>query len=196
MATRFVADAPPQPIVNSLAETFQSTNGDIRAMLRTLIFSDEFAASRGQKIKRPLEFFISVLRVTGAEINSQRGRLRDLTTALKLLGQVPFQWSPPNGYPDFAGWWLTTSGMLNRWNFAMLTTTGGLRNVTVPFSRLTSAADSPADEVDVLSLAFLGEPLPTDARDILVSYVSDGNLDETVPAVAGLILGSPYFQVR
>jgi uncharacterized protein (DUF1800 family) len=196
MATRFVADDPPQSIIAPLAETFQSTNGDIRAMLRTLIFSDEFAASSGQKIKRPLEFFISVLRVTGAEIDPQRGRLRDLTTALKMLGQVPYQWSPPNGYPDFSAWWLTTSGMLNRWNFAMHATTGGLRGMSIPLRSLLRTADSPADVVDVLSLEFLGSPLPPDARDILVAFVSDGNLDETVPAAAGLILGSPYFQVR
>jgi len=196
LAIRFVADDPPQSIIDSLAATFQSTGGDIKAMLHTLIFSDEFAASAGMKVKRPLEFFNSVLRVTGAEVTVRGGRIRDLQNALKNLGQVPYFWSPPNGYPDFAGWWLTTSGVLNRWNFAMLATTGGLPGVNIPLDRITAAADSPVDVVDVLSLAFLGTALPEDARAVMIDFSSDGDLTDKIPVVAGLILGSPYFQIR
>jgi uncharacterized protein (DUF1800 family) len=161
-------------------------------MLRTLLKSDEFKASAGQKIKRPLEFFISALRVTGAEIKRTP---RALTEHLRNMGQVPFSWSPPTGFPDYADWWTTTSGMLNRWNFALLLTGGMVQGVELDLKALTTDAASAQDVVDVLSIRFLGEKLPDNARDILVDYAA-ADLEKTLPEVAGLILGSPHFQMR
>lgn len=194
LATRFVRDDPPAALVDELAASFSSSGGDIRAWLRTLVQSPAFAASKGQKLRRPLEFVLALLRVTEASISATP---RGLMRAVQLLGQTPFGWAPPNGYPDVAGYWLNTSGMLNRWNFAMLTAGNQLRDVQVPLARLTADAGSASDVVDLLSLRFLGEALPNDARDVLVSFASDGPLDDLRrSAVAGLILGSPYFQVR
>ena len=161
-------------------------------MMRTLLKSDEFKASVGQKFKRPLEFFISTMRVTGAEI---RHTPRALTNQLRQMGQMPLMWSPPTGYPDYADWWTTTSGMLNRWNFALALTTGEVSGVEVDLPALVADAASAQDMVDLLSIRFLGEKLPDNARDILSDYAGT-DIDKTLPEIAGLILGSPYFQVR
>lgn len=193
LAVRFVADDPPASLVDRLAETFQHSGGDIKEMLRTLIFSPEFAAGAGQKVKRPLEFLVSLVRVTDLQLN---GSPRPLIRALHRLGQTPYGWATPDGYPDEAGWWLTTSGLLDRWNLAMLIATGAFRGIRIPYRRLLADAASAEDVVDLLSLRFLGEPLPDEARDALVAYASEGELQERVPAVAGLILGGPQFQVR
>jgi hypothetical protein len=193
LAVRFVADDPPPTIVVRLAETFQKTGGDTRDMLRTLTSSPEFADSAGQKVKRPLEFFVSLVRVTELQIV---GNPRPLAETLRLLGQMPYTWPSPDGFPDYAGWWLTTSGLLGRWNLAMRVTTGALPGVRVSYRRLLADAGSPADMVDLLSLQFLGETLPDHARDLLISFASDGDLRENIPALAGLILGGPQFQVR
>ncbi|MCF6278255.1 MAG: DUF1800 domain-containing protein [Anaerolineales bacterium] len=193
LARRFVADEPPASLVETLSQVFLESAGDMRAILRTLLASDEFRDSAGQKFKRPLEFFASTIRVTQAEITrTQRG----MANYLRLLGQVPFFWSPPDGYPDYADWWTTTSGMLNRWNFAIRLTAGMLPGVVVDLNGLTSDAASSQDVVDVLSIQFLGEKLPDEPRDILIDYASTGSLDDTLPDIAGLILGSPYFQMR
>lgn len=194
LARRFVSDSPPQTLVDSLAQIFTQTDGDIRALLRALFQSDEFKASVGQKFKRPLDFFVSALRVTDASI-VRRGT-RGLQDHLRLLGQVPFTWQPPNGFPDVQGYWATTSGLLGRWNFGNLLVSNQIPGVEVSLDSLTSDASSPEDIVDVLSLRFLGEPLPADARSILVDFASAGDLDTVIPAVAGLILGSPHFQMR
>ena len=61
---------------------------------------------------------------------------------------------------------------------------------------LTRDAASPEDVVDVLSIRFLGSRMPDDARSILVDLASSNSLDVIIPSVAGLILGSPHFQVR
>jgi len=193
LARRFVSDTPPEAVVDRLAATFTNTGGDIRAVLASLFAADEFRGSAGQKTKRPLEFFVSALRVTGAAV---REDARPIYDHLALMGQAPFQWAPPDGYPDAASYWMTTSGLLNRWNFGMLLTGGLLRGAQVNLSALTADAASPADVVDVLAQRFTGERLPGDARDILVDFASTGDLGDNLPAIAGLLLGSPHFQMR
>ncbi len=192
LARRFVADNPPASLISKLSQVFSKSEGDTREMMRTLLKSDEFKASVGQKFKRPLEFFISTMRVTGAEI---RHTPRALTNQRRQMGQMPLMWSPPTGYPDYADWWTTTSGMLNRWNFALALTTGEVSGVEVDLPALVADAASAQDMVDLLSIRFLGEKLPDNARDILSDYAGT-DIDKTLPEIAGLILGSPYFQVR
>ncbi len=193
LARRFVSDDPPSALVDQLAATFTNTQGDIRAVLQALFASNEFRASAGLKFKRPLEFFVSALRLTGAQIDPQP---RPLLARLVSLGQVPFQWLLPNGYPDVAGYWATTSGLLNRWNFGMALAGNTLPGARVDLTAITRDAASPADVVDVLSLRLTGAVLPDDARSILLDFASSGDLGRNLAPVAGLILGSPHFQVR
>ncbi|WKZ47305.1 MAG: DUF1800 family protein [Anaerolineales bacterium] len=196
LARRFISDSPTQGMVDSLAQVFTQTDGDIRALLRALLTSDEFKASAGQKFKRPLDFFISMLRLTDATITSNARSARRVQEYLRLLGQVPFTWSPPNGFPESQNYWATTSGLLDRWNFSNLLVSNQIRGVEVNLDALTADAASAEDIVDVLSLRFLGELLPDDARSIIVDFASSGNFDEDLPSIAGLILGSPHFQMR
>ena len=193
LARRFVADDPPAGLVDRLAGVVTASGGDMRAVLQALFASGEFQSSAGLKFKRPLEFFVSALRLMGAQIP---GRPRPLLNQLAVLGQPLFQWQMPNGYPDLASYWATTSGLLNRWNFGMLLATGGLAGTPVDLPALTRAAGSPSDVVDVLSMRLTGATLPDDARAILVDFASAGELGANLAPVAGLILGSPYFQVR
>lgn len=44
LARRFVADEPPPALVDRAAETFRRTDGDIRAVLTTIVTSPEFSA--------------------------------------------------------------------------------------------------------------------------------------------------------
>ncbi len=193
LAQRFVSDQPDAALIDSLAQVFTQTGGDTRDMIRAMIRSDAFKNSAGQKFKRPLEFFLSTLRLT--ETTTGRNS-RKLQEHLRLLGQVPFTWQQPDGFPDVAGHWNTTSGLLERWNFGLLLTNGQIDGTKVDIKSLTREAGSAQDVVDVLSIRFLGEALPADARSILIDFISSGNLDDDIPSVAGLILGSPHFQMR
>jgi len=193
LARRFVSDSPDPALVDELARVFLESDGDIRQILRALLSSESFKTSAGQKFKKPLDFFISALRVTGATIG---GNPRKLLEYLRVLGQLPFSWQTPDGYPDTGEYWATTSGMLDRWNFGLLLASNLIKGATVDLSPLVKDAASAEDIVDLLSLRFLGERLPDDARSILVDVASSGNVDNVLPSVAGLILGSPHFQVR
>ena len=42
LAQHFVSDAPPEALVQRMAKTFQKSNGDVREVMRTMIYSPEF----------------------------------------------------------------------------------------------------------------------------------------------------------
>ncbi len=194
LARRFVSDDPDPILVSDLAEVFTRTGGDIRAVVREMLNSDAFRASMGLKFKRPLEFLISALRVTNARY--YRPFFLKLREHLQLLGQVPFTWQTPDGFPDVAEYWSTTSGLLERWNFGQLLVSGQIDSLQVDLDELTKDAGSAQDMVDVLSTRFIGGILPEDARSILVDYASGSDKRKILPTLAGLILGSPHFQIR
>ena len=126
---------------------------------------------------------ISALRLTETTFTH---RSQQLTQHLKLLGQVPFSWESPNGFPDVAGFWANTSGLLERWNFGMLLTSGQINGAQVDVKGLTKDAQSAQDVVDVLSQRFLGAVLPDNARSILLDFAAQGDLGKNLASVAGL----------
>jgi uncharacterized protein (DUF1800 family) len=193
LARRFVSDNPDPTLVSALANVFTQSDGDTRAVLKAIFQSDAFKNSAGQKLKRPLDFLASALRLTGATLT---GQSQQLAGHVKALGQIPFNWQFPNGFPDTAGFWATTSGLLERWNFGLLLASGHIQGIHVDMKSLTTDAQSAQDVVDVLSQRFLGARLPDNARSILLDFASQGDLSKNLASIAGLILGSPFFQVR
>ena len=198
LCARFISDTPPDSIVSQAAQTFTDTDGDIRAVLRTILTSEEFAASIGQKVKRPLDFFANALRVTNAEIEFEV-RPRDPRTLfdhLAALGQVPFFWQTPDGYPDQVEAWLSNGALLARWNFALALVGGQVPLVRPNLDGLLDGVDSVEDAVDRIATTVLGETLPSDARSIVSGYAKAAPDDMKGPGAIALMLGSPHFQVR
>lgn len=69
LCQRFVADAPPDSLVDRVAGVFTRTKGDLRAVVRAIALSPEFASQGANraKIKSPWEFAISSVRALGGE---------------------------------------------------------------------------------------------------------------------------------
>ena len=85
--------------------------------MRTIVESPEFFAPEAQraKVKTPLEFVVSALRASAAEMRSGLGVAR----ALQQLGMPLYQAQPPTGYADTADAWVNAGGLVNRMNFAV-----------------------------------------------------------------------------
>ena len=64
LAQRFVSDNPPEALVDRMAQTFLKSDGDIREVLRTMIYSPEFWSKDAyhSKIKTPFELVASATR--------------------------------------------------------------------------------------------------------------------------------------
>src|SRR5207244_2244469 len=111
LCRRFVADEAPSGVVTRVATAFRASRGDVPATLRAIFASPEFRDSAGVKMKRPFDFVISALRALNADTDGT-GPLQHLA----WMGQLPYHWAMPNGYPDRVSAW--SSSLLARWNFA------------------------------------------------------------------------------
>jgi len=126
---------PSDRIVGDVTDTYLATGGDIKAMIRTALRPENVlaaAAATEPKLKRPFTFVVSLLRATNANVTSATNLLSEL---LKL-GQVPFTWGPPDGFPDAAEYW--GANVLPRWSFASRLLDNAISGVTVDTTALFS----------------------------------------------------------
>src|SRR5207302_6800963 len=68
----FVSDDPPLSLVRRASDTFLKTDGDIRAVLKTILSSPEFysQAAYRAKVKSPLELVASSIRALGTDTDA------------------------------------------------------------------------------------------------------------------------------
>ena len=117
LAQRFLADNPPPALVDKLSATYLSSDGDITAILRTLVASPEFNSHRyfRNKVKTPMEFVASAFRATSTDPQNP-GAL--VTLLGRDLGEPLYKALPPTGYYITADVWMNTQSLLARLNFA------------------------------------------------------------------------------
>ena len=63
IATYFIADEPPRPLLDRMVQTFIRTDGDIASVLDTMFHSPEFGTSLGTRFKDPVRFVLSAVRL-------------------------------------------------------------------------------------------------------------------------------------
>jgi uncharacterized protein (DUF1800 family) len=122
LAHRFVADDPPQSLVDRMAQTFMKTDGDLRAVLETMFTSPEFFSEGAwqAKVKSPLEMVVSAVRAVGGEASNTY----TLVQKIAELGEPLYNKLEPNGYPNTAEAWLSTAGVMGRMNFSAALASG------------------------------------------------------------------------
>lgn len=102
LARHFVADQPPQALVDRLAKVFRDTGGDLKAMAVALVKSDEAWNAKRSKLKKPGEWLISALRIGGAgEPNVDR-----IVGPQNMLGEPLWRPPSPQGFSDEEAAWL------------------------------------------------------------------------------------------
>ena len=111
IALFFVSDDPPPRLVERMASTFETTGGEIGAVLRTLLASPEFEASLGTKFKDPTHYVVAALRLAydGRTIVNAH----PLVNWLNALGEPLWGRQTPDGYPLTEGGW-ASSGQISR----------------------------------------------------------------------------------
>ena len=117
LATSFVADKPPQALVDQLAETFSRTGGDIRAVMQALVDSPAFWQADNTLFKTPLDFACSALTASGGAKNQRETALT--LGFLAQAGQPLHGWQTPDGYKTDAATWLAPEALTRRADYAM-----------------------------------------------------------------------------
>jgi len=101
LARHFVADEPPQSVIDNLQEAYLRSGGELSAVYEALVQSPEPWSSNFAKYKTPHEFVISTLRA----FKHVPDNPRFIVGALDLMGQTPFRPGSPAGWPDTAEQW-------------------------------------------------------------------------------------------
>ncbi|HJZ83164.1 MAG TPA: DUF1800 family protein, partial [Pyrinomonadaceae bacterium] len=186
LAQRFVADDPPQTLVDRMAATFTKTDGDLRAVLQTMFSSTEFLSEGAwqSKLKSPLEMIVSAARALNADVTDT------FVTAQRIadLGEPLYGKLEPPGYPNTGDAWTNTASLLGRINFATDISAGRIPGVKFDISRF-NFKDGAAVASQLLSMSASPSTLAAIQKGIQDKGASPSLL-------ITLVLSSPDFQRR
>jgi uncharacterized protein (DUF1800 family) len=205
LARRFVSDNPPAPLVARMAKTFESSDGDIRAVMHTMIYSPEFWSREAYraKIKTPFELVVSAVRALGTDVDTAM----PLVQWVGRIGEPLYQCQPPTGYADNAEAWVNTGALLNRLNFSLTLAGNKIRGSRADVGSLLGVdATEPKVALERSLQIFLGgQTSPTtldtlqkqlDSPQVLQAKLDDPVKKVDLGVVTGLVLGAPEFQRR
>jgi hypothetical protein len=183
-----------------------------------------FATTWAEKIKRPFEVTMAMLRAVQAELKFQVLRSSSGGTPVapywdeedeffwyyEPMGQPIFEWHPPNGYPDFKESWKSTTSMLVRWKFAYWLANAGTENgkdyVDVDYTGQNGGNTTATTIADYWIARILGRPLRDIDRGEIIRFMQGSygpnavlptnEINKRLKYMVALILSTPDFNFR
>jgi uncharacterized protein (DUF1800 family) len=206
LARHFVSDNPPPALVKRMAQSFESSSGDIRTVLKTMIYSPEFwtAEAYRSKVKTPFELVATTARAMNAEVTITL----PLSQWVGRMGEPLFLCQPPTGYSDKSETWVNAGALLNRLNFALTFAGDKMNGATVDLNAILGpdALRNPEAALAQSVQIFLDGQIAPSTQETLAGHLKDpqilqASLDDPVKEVnqgliVGLVLGTPEFQRR
>ena len=197
LARRLVSDDPPKVLIDACVDTWATTGGDLREVVRTILESPAFVEESlfKTKVKTPLEGMVSTVRALGGEATSASD-LGLLQEHLDNLGQHPlFLWPDPDGYPEVATQLVGTSQVLDRFSFHVQ-----LFEISSPIDFdlagwIVAQGVNPTDVPGIVSLFFhqlFQDQLGPGERDLAIDFLNTLPDGESAP----LDPLSPDYEIR
>jgi len=185
LAQRFVADNPPESLVNKMAQTFLSTNGSIREVMKTMLNSKEFWSQGAYrvKVKSPFEMVASSARALDANVIDGWA----LANQVGTLGEPLYRKLEPTGYSNLNSEWVNSASLLGRMNFALQLAQNHVESVKVNVSRF---GEDPSEVANALMF----RAMSPQTRAAIDKALEDRQKSPAL--VAALVIGSPDFQKR
>jgi uncharacterized protein (DUF1800 family) len=103
IATYFVADDPPKPLIDRMTDAFQLSDGDIATVLRAMVDAPEFASAQGGKFKDPLRYVLSAVRL--AYDDKPILNTGPIQGWLNRMAEGLYNHQTPDGYPLASSAW-------------------------------------------------------------------------------------------
>ena len=206
LARRFVSDNPPPALVARMAKTFHKSDGDIREVMRTMVYSPEFWSREAYraKVKTPYELVVTSVRALGTDVDTPM----PLVQWVARIGEPLYQCQPPTGYSDKAETWVNTGALLSRLNFSLALAGNKVRGSRsdVPAVLGSETGGDAKAALDRAVQVFLGGQAAPATVETLEKQLENpqmlqARLDDPVKqvdlgVVTGLVLGAPEFQRR
>jgi uncharacterized protein (DUF1800 family) len=114
-ARHFIADEPGDAVIQTLAKTYQNSDGDLGALTRQLIALDAAWQWPAQKIRTPNDWVMAAFRALPIDRDDTGKRC---LMALRQLGRLPWMAPSPAGWPDRAADWLSPEALMSRIDWA------------------------------------------------------------------------------
>ena len=217
LVRRFVSDFPPASLVASAAAIFHAnveSPNQIALVVEHILLSAEFRSSWGQKMKRPFGAAVSALRAGNCDYTFRYfdDNMTDHFIWLyHFTGHMPFEWHPPNGYPDMAGVWQSTSSLLMRWRSVHWLPDARYDDAWLidVLAQTPSEHRSPNALTDFWIDRIFGYTLSPTTRQHLVEFMAQGrnpafdlpfdtetSIQDRLRALIGLMFMTPEFQMK
>ena len=210
LCRRFIADVPPDSVVQAAAATFmefRSAPDQLKRVMETILLSNEFKQSWGNKIKRPQEAAYSMMRA----LNSDFTRVPSgISWLIGMMGQPIFERRSPDGYPDVKEAWANSMSILYRWNMAVgiadnwMDDDQGRTMQTDVYGQTPVEVRTANGLADFWILRLLGRTISDEGRAAIAAVMAqeygadetlpDDHVQYVLPAMVEVILMSPEFQ--
>ncbi|MBR56244.1 hypothetical protein CMK19_21045 [Candidatus Poribacteria bacterium] len=215
LAIRFVTEKPTEAYIESLAQVFLASNGDLTQMMIAIAYSTEFwaEAKKYNRTKSPFRMVIGTLRAMNAEIISTI----QLANRIAGMGQDLYACQPPTGYLDTGNNWINASSVLHRTNFGLNLLTGHIRGLTIKLGDDLLQQSSSTQIETLCSRLLPTQEVHLMSKEIMLILAKKPDLNKKksnrkrnkqhrnrwrrktdewqLMQIAGLIIGSPQFQV-
>ncbi len=209
LCKRFVSDEPPESLIVKTVKVWtenQKSPDQIKMVLKTILLSEEFESSLGQKLKRPNELLLSLFKSIEADVKPNAM----LYYFLIGMGYHLYSWPTPTGHPDSADYWLNTNMMLLRWKIPPVLIMDEWHKITkIDLQALMPQEVKTCKQITDFWIAkLLGERITENTRLRLTNFFAVGGIEEDEPlgtpeevlqrlkVLVALIATSPEFQYR
>jgi uncharacterized protein (DUF1800 family) len=167
-----------------MAKTFTTTDGNLHAVVETMLESREFLSEGAwqAKLKSPFEMVVSAVRALGADVTDPT----PLAQRVAELGQPLYGKAEPTGYSTTADAWASSAGFLGRMNFASALAASKIDGVKVDAAKLPGNGEAAARRL-----------LGASVSRATLSQLENGASPPLSPAsLAAVVIASPDFQRR
>jgi len=156
LALRFVNDHPSQKLIDKMAKTFMSTDGNIKQVMMCMASSPEFwdKDALREKTKSPFELAMSAVRSLNADITDPY----QLFGWINRMGQKMYYYQAPTGFPDRGQYWINTGALLNRMNFGLALAAQRIPGVKINLAALNHHHEPESAEMALLTYSKLIMP--------------------------------------
>ena len=186
---------PPESVIQAVKQSWTATDGDIAAMVRVALDASSIQAALATgatKVRRPYHLLVSLVRATGGRVTD----LLPMVYVLSLMGHGPYEWGPPNGYPDAVGAW--APGLSLRWLVASAYFDGyfpGLETNTNKLRNMIGGDLSAPDLAQRIDMALTGGTMSqTDVVELQAWLDAHPPTINVMREAFALAVSSPSFQ--
>ncbi|MGB5162851.1 MAG: DUF1800 domain-containing protein [Thermoanaerobaculia bacterium] len=216
LCRKFIADDPPQSVVDAAAAVFTDqwqAADQLEQVMRTILLSEEFKTTWGEKIKRPFEIAVSAFRAANSQfiLRMDHSDTSSFLWRYSGTGHWPFGWPAPDGYPDVRTAWKSMTPRVMSWRMCAWLVDFYNDN-DQPYlnivGRTPDSARSANELADFWIDRILNRPMESAERQEIVDFMAQGfnpdfDLDfsdedtlDRLRSMVGLILMSPDFLWR